>query len=96
MAQHLDTDRMQAGARHLLGEHDFTTFRDMECQAKSPVKTLDTLEVHRFGERVEVTTTARSYLHRQVRSIVGSLVEVGRGMREPGWIAEILEARSRP
>ena len=96
VAQHLDTDRMQAGARHLLGEHDFTTFRDMECQAKSPVKTLDTLEVHRFGERVEVTTTARSYLHRQVRSIVGSLVEVGRGMREPGWIAEILEARSRP
>ncbi|WP_084398055.1 tRNA pseudouridine(38-40) synthase TruA [Henriciella aquimarina] len=95
VAQHLDADAMQAGANLLIGEHDFSTFRDTECQAASPVKTLDTLEVHRFADRVEVTTTARSYLHRQVRSIVGSLVEVGRGMKPPEWIAEILEARER-
>lgn len=93
--QKLDTDAMQEAANHLLGEHDFTTFRDAECQAKSPVKTLDTLEVHKFGERVEVTTSALSFLHRQVRSIVGSLVEVGRGVREPGWMKEILEAADR-
>ena len=95
VAQTLDTGLMQEAARHLLGEHDFTTFRDANCQAASPVKTLDTLEVHKFARRVEITTTARSYLHRQVRSIVGSLVEVGRGMQEPGWIADILEARDR-
>ncbi|MEQ9316669.1 MAG: tRNA pseudouridine(38-40) synthase TruA [Henriciella sp.] len=93
--QKLDTAAMQEAANHLLGEHDFTTFRDAECQAKSPVKTLDTLEVHKFGERVEITTTARSFLHRQVRSITGSLVEVGRGVREPDWMKEILEARDR-
>ena len=95
IAQPLDADAMQEGARHLVGEHDFTTFRDTECQAKSPVKTLDTLEVHRFADRVEITTTARSFLHKQVRSIVGSLVDVGRGSRPPEWIGEILEARDR-
>lgn len=93
--QQLDTDAMQAAARHLIGEHDFSTFRDAECQAASPVKTLDSLEVHRMAGRVEITATARSFLHRQVRSIVGSLVEVGRGVRDPGWMKEILEACER-
>jgi tRNA pseudouridine38-40 synthase len=86
---------MQEAADHLIGEHDFSTFRDAQCQAKSPVKTLDTLNVSAYGDRIEVTTTARSFLHRQVRSIVGSLVEVGRGMQEPGWVKDILEARDR-
>jgi tRNA pseudouridine38-40 synthase len=91
----LDVAAMQDAAQCLLGEHDFTTFRDAACQAKSPVKTLDTLEVFRLADRVEITTTARSFLHRQVRSITGSLVEVGRGMQEPGWMRDILEARDR-
>ena len=93
--QALDTEAMQAAANHLIGEHDFSTFRDAECQAASPVKTLDTLQVHKFANRVEVTTTARSYLHRQVRSIVGSLVEVGRGVRDPAWMKDILESCDR-
>lgn len=91
----LDVAAMQEAANHLLGQHDFTTFRDTACQAKSPVKTLDTLEVFRLADRIEITTTARSYLHRQVRSITGSLLEVGRGMQKPGWMKEILEARDR-
>ncbi|RIJ27577.1 tRNA pseudouridine(38-40) synthase TruA [Henriciella algicola] len=91
----IDVHAMQEAANHLIGEHDFSTFRDAACQAKSPVKTLDTLEVFRLADRVEITTTARSFLHRQVRSITGSLVEVGRGMREPAWMKEILEARDR-
>lgn len=91
----LDVPAMQDAAQHLLGEHDFTTFRDAACQAKSPVKTLDTLQVMRLADRIEITTTARSFLHRQVRSITGSLVEVGRGNQKPGWMKDILEARDR-
>lgn len=91
----LDVHAMQAAAQHLIGEHDFSTFRDAQCQAKSPVKTLDTLEVFRLADRIEITTTARSFLHRQVRSITGSLVEVGRGNQKPGWMKDILEARDR-
>ncbi len=91
----LDVLKMQHAAEHLIGTHDFSTFRDAACQAKSPVKTLDTLNVTGFGNRIEVTTTARSFLHRQVRSIVGSLVEVGRGMQEPAWMKDILDARDR-
>ncbi|MEM5518535.1 tRNA pseudouridine(38-40) synthase TruA [Henriciella sp. AS95] len=91
----LDVRKMQEAADHLIGEHDFSTFRDAGCQAKSPIKTLDTLNVSAYDNRIEVTTTARSFLHRQVRSIVGSLVDVGRGMQEPGWMKDILEARDR-
>lgn len=93
--QALDARAMQTAADHLIGTHDFSTFRDSECQANSPVKTLDTLDVHAFANRIEVTTTALSFLHRQVRSIVGSLVEVGRGAKDPDWMKTILEARDR-
>ena len=95
VSQTLDVGAMNAAAAHLIGTHDFTTFRDAACQAKSPVKTLDTLGVSRYGNRLEVTTSARSFLHRQVRSFVGCLVEVGRGMREPVWVKDILEAADR-
>lgn len=91
----LDAPAMDRAAKALIGQHDFTTFRDMECQAKSPVRTLDKIEVARYGEGLEVTVEARSFLHRQVRSIVGSLVEVGRGARGEDWIADILETRDR-
>ena len=74
---------MHTAAQLILGNHDFTTFRDTACQAASPVKTLDSLDVARSGDRIEITCSARSFLHRQVRSMVGSLVEVGRGYQRP-------------
>src|SRR6202011_659517 len=75
----LDTEAMHEAAQRLLGKHDFTTFRDAECQAKSPEKTLDQLDVTREGDAVNILTSARSFLHSQVRSMVGSLVWVGDG-----------------
>lgn len=91
----LDADAMHTAAQALAGHHDFTTFRDSECQADSPMRTLDTIAVARDGGAIDITVSARSFLHRQVRSIVGSLVEVGRGRRRPEWIADILAAKDR-
>lgn len=91
----LDAVAMHAAARHLVGKHDFTTFRDTECQAKSPVKTLDRLDVTRDGERIDIVTSARSFLHSQVRSMVGSLVWVGEGRWSADDLAAALAARAR-
>ena len=91
----LDIAAMQEGARRLLGRHDFTTFRAVECQAKSPVKTLDQLDVERTGEEVRIHAAARSFLHRQVRSMVGSLVEVGDGRWSADDLARALAACDR-
>jgi tRNA pseudouridine38-40 synthase len=91
----LDAEAMAEGAERLVGAHDFTTFRDAACQAKSPVKTLDAATVSRVGEELRVTFAARSFLHRQVRSMVGSLVEVGRGRWSPDDVAAALEAKDR-
>ncbi|MGY4433024.1 tRNA pseudouridine(38-40) synthase [Bradyrhizobium sp. F1.13.1] len=84
----LDADAMHAAAQRLLGKHDFTTFRDTECQARSPEKTLDQLDVLRDGREITILTSARSFLHSQVRSMVGSLMWVGEGR----WTAEDLSA----
>jgi tRNA pseudouridine38-40 synthase len=91
----LDAAAMHAAAQQLVGRHDFTTFRSTECQAKSPVKTLDRLDVTRDGDEVCVTTTARSFLHNQVRSMVGSLVHVGDGKWSAADLAAALAARDR-
>jgi len=91
----LDVQAMQAGARFLVGRHDFTTFRSVQCQSDSPVKTLDRLEVSRVGEEVHVQAAARSFLHHQVRSMVGCLALVGRGQWKPEDIRRALEARDR-
>ena len=91
----LDVAAMQEGARHLLGKHDFTTFRDALCQAKSPVRTLDALEVARIGEEIVVEARARSFLHHQVRNIVGTLKLVGLGKWSPLHVRRALEARDR-
>ncbi|MGH6992888.1 MAG: tRNA pseudouridine(38-40) synthase TruA [Caulobacteraceae bacterium] len=91
----LDEDAMAKAAEVLVGRHDFTTFRDAACQALSPVKTLDLAEVWRKGEEVRARFCARSFLHRQVRSMVGSLVEVGRGRWRPADFREALEAADR-
>jgi len=91
----LDTGTMHAAAQRLVGKHDFTTFRSTECQAKSPVKTLDVLDVTRHGEEVLVTAVARSFLHNQVRSMVGSLVQVGEGKWSADDLSRALVARNR-
>jgi tRNA pseudouridine38-40 synthase len=91
----LDAAAMHKAAQRLIGKHDFTTFRSTECQAKSPVKTLDILKVERSGEDVYVASVARSFLHNQVRSMVGSLVPVGEGKWSPDDLAKALEARDR-
>ena len=91
----LDVAAMQDAARHLVGKHDFTTFRSTECQAKSPVKTLDQLDVLRDGDDVHIATSARSFLHNQVRSMVGSLVQVGDGKWSGDDLAAALAARDR-
>lgn len=91
----LDAAAMHDAAQHLVGKHDFTTFRSTECQAKSPVKTLDMLKVERRGDRVEISASARSFLHNQVRSMVGSLVLVGEGKWNADDLQRALEARNR-
>jgi tRNA pseudouridine38-40 synthase len=95
LPRRLDDAAMHEAAQRLVGKHDFTTFRSTECQAKSPVKTLDQLEVVREGERVYVIASARSFLHNQVRSMVGSLVMVGEGRWSADDLARVLEARDR-
>ena len=91
----LDAEAMQAGANHLIGLHDFTTFRDVNCQSKSPVKTLDVARVTRVGEEVHLVFEARSFLHRQVRSMAGTLVETGLGRWSPDDVKAALDARDR-
>jgi tRNA pseudouridine38-40 synthase len=88
IAKPLNSTAMHAAAQHLVGRHDFTTFRNAECQAKSPVKTLDQLDVRRIKDDIHVITSARSFLHSQVRSMVGALVRVGEGR----WSADDLSA----
>jgi tRNA pseudouridine38-40 synthase len=95
IARSLDAEAMDTAAQALIGKHDFTTFRDSHCQAKTPVKTLDVARVARFGEEVELTFEARSFLHRQVRSMTGTLAEVGMGKLRPRDVAAALAARDR-
>ncbi|MBM3520668.1 MAG: tRNA pseudouridine(38-40) synthase TruA [Alphaproteobacteria bacterium] len=95
LAPDLDAGAMHEAARHLLGRHDFTTFRAAQCQAKSPVKTLDCLDVARYGELIEIRAEARSFLHNQVRSMVGSLKLVGEGKWGPEDLLSALEAKDR-
>jgi tRNA pseudouridine38-40 synthase len=91
----LDAAAMGEAAKALIGHHDFTTFRDMDCQAKTPMKTLDVAEVWREGEEVRLAFAARSFLHRQVRSMTGSLAEVGAGRWSVEDLAAALEAKDR-
>lgn len=91
----LDPEAMKEGAAHLIGRHDFTTFRSAHCQSNSPVKTLDALDVKSMGEEIHIAATARSFLHHQVRSMVGCLALVGRGQWRPLDIQRALDARNR-
>jgi len=91
----LDAEAMHHAAQVLVGHHDFTTFRDVACQSKSPVRTLDVARASRFGEEVHLVFQARSFLHRQVRSMAGTLVEVGLGRWTAHDVKSALEAKDR-
>lgn len=91
----LDAGAMHEAARELIGRHDFTTFRSTHCQANSPIRTLDRLEVTRSGDIIEISTSARSFLHNQVRSMVGTLKRVGEGAWSATDVKAALEARNR-
>ncbi|MFO1246991.1 MAG: tRNA pseudouridine(38-40) synthase TruA [Alphaproteobacteria bacterium] len=91
----LDAEAMHAAAQYLVGQHDFTTFRAAECQAQSPVKTLDRLVVSRRADEIHIEASARSFLHHQIRSFAGSLKLVGEGKWQPKDMKAALEARDR-
>ncbi|MGH6807094.1 MAG: tRNA pseudouridine synthase A, partial [Ensifer adhaerens] len=91
----LDHQAMHEGAQRLVGHHDFTTFRSAHCQATSPMRTLDRLDVTRTGDLIEIRATAQSFLHNQIRSFAGSLKLVGEGKWTPDELQAALEARDR-
>lgn len=95
IAQPLDLEAMSQAAAHLIGRHDFTTFRSVHCQSDSPVKTLDRLDVVKEGEELHIHAEARSFLHHQVRSMTGCLSLVGRGQWSPDDMKKALDARDR-
>lgn len=95
VAAPLDAEVMHTAAQHLLGRHDFSSFRAASCQAKSPVRTLDRLEVTRDGDTIDIVAEARSFLHHQVRNLAGTLKQIGEGRWAPDYIIAVLHARDR-
>jgi tRNA pseudouridine38-40 synthase len=93
--EELDVEAMRKASAHLAGEHDFTSFRSSACQAKTPVRTIERLDVEKRGERIDFVIRANAFLHHMVRNVVGSLVYVGARRHPPGWMKEVLEARER-
>lgn len=91
----LDEARMQDAARHLVGEHDFSSYRALACQAKHPIRTVTRLKVVRHGEYVDIDIEANAFLHHMVRNIAGVLIAIGEGKADPDWAREVLEARDR-
>jgi tRNA pseudouridine38-40 synthase len=91
----LDADRMRTAAAHLVGEHDFSSFRAAECQARTPMRNMHAIEVQRTGEHIVITVRANAFLHHMVRNIAGVLIAIGSGERTTDWSAEVLAARDR-
>jgi len=91
----LDVERMSEAAQHLVGTHDFSSYRAIGCQAKSPVRTVTSLTVTRDADRIIIDISANAFLHHMVRNIAGVLMAIGRGDRETGWSKEVLEYRDR-
>ena len=91
----LDVEQMRDGARHLVGEHDFTAFRAAECQAKSPIKNIAQLNIQQQGDTIIFELTANAFLHHMVRNIVGCLVYVGKGKHPPQWLHHVLVEKNR-
>jgi len=91
----LDLDAMRAAAERLVGEHDFSAFRSAECEARSPVRRLTTLDIGRHGDRIDFVVRANAFLHHMVRNLVGALVYVGSGRYPPQWLSELVASRDR-
>jgi len=91
----LDVERMREAAQHLIGTHDFSSFRASGCQANSPIKQMHEVSIARYGDVIVFTVRASAFLHHMVRNIVGALVFVGNGRQRPAWIAELLAMRDR-
>jgi len=91
----LDDVRMHAAAKFLLGEHDYSAFRSVECQARSPVRRVHRLDVHRAGEIVSIDVVANGFLHHMVRNMVGVLIDIGTGKQDPEWAQRVLQGRDR-
>ena len=91
----LDAEKMQLGANHLLGVHDFTSLRAQGCQAKTPIKHMHAIDVRRVGEKIIIDVVANAFLHHMVRNIVGTLLPVAKGEKDASWVAEVLEAKDR-
>src|SRR5579862_3972903 len=91
----LDHERMNAAAHALQGEHDFSAFRAAECQARSPIRRIERIEVERHGEWIVIAVTANAFLHHMMRNIAGLLIEIGKGEAPVGWAAEVLAERDR-
>jgi tRNA pseudouridine38-40 synthase len=91
----LEGTAMREAATHLVGEHDFTSFRASACQARSPIKTLTRLDIHSRGPYWRFEFEANAFLHHMIRNIMGSLIAIGQGAHEPAWIQEVLAARNR-
>ena len=91
----LDEDSMRQAAVHLIGEHDFTSFRALACQAKHPIRTIYTLDVNRCGDFIYIDVVANAFLHHMVRCIAGVLISTGSGEVSPGWVKQVRDARNR-
>lgn len=91
----LNISRMQAAADYLIGEHDFTSYRAIGCQAKSPVREVRAMDIYRAGELIVIDVRANAFLHHMIRNFAGVLMKIGAGEAEPGWAKEVLEARDR-
>jgi tRNA pseudouridine38-40 synthase len=91
----LDVESMRSAAALLVGEHDFSAFRSSDCQAKTPVRTLQGLELTTHGERIDFVLRANAFLHHMVRNLVGTLVYVGKGKHSPQWVREVLDSKDR-
>jgi len=91
----LDAQAMRAGAAHLIGEHDFSSFRSSQCQSPTPVKTLRSIEISRRGAYWRFDFDGNAFLHHMVRNVMGCLVAIGQGLNSPAWMADVLAARSR-
>lgn len=94
-ARPLDIGLMQQATNYLIGEHDFSAFRGADCQAKSPVRTLDALDIHRQDDQIIFNVSANAFLHHMVRNLVGSLIEVGMKKHSPEWIKAVLASKDR-
>lgn len=91
----LDSAAMNQAAQHLTGKHDFSSFRAAPCQAKTPVRTMHSIVIERRDDLISLTFNANAFLHHMVRNVAGTLIQVGRGDKEPDWVAKVLEERDR-